>query len=68
MVEVHRSTVEVGGMSYEAQASLNNCAGVWTSVLMRDGQIAGNGAGYSPDEAVRVAVERLSAKVAAGSR
>ena len=38
---------------------------MWTAVLRSDGQIRGSGAGYTPEEAVRVAAELLAAKRAA---
>ena len=60
MVEVRRETVLVDGSPYEAEASLNNCSGLWTSVLRADGRIRGNGAGYTPEEAIRVAVQLLT--------
>jgi hypothetical protein len=60
MVDVHRETRVIDGRAYEISASLNNCSGLWTAVAWLDGRIVGNGAGYSPEEAVNVAVTLLA--------
>jgi hypothetical protein len=62
MVDVHRVTRVIDGRTYEISASLNNCSGLWTAVVWFDGRIVGNGAGYSPEEAVNVAVALLAAQ------
>jgi hypothetical protein len=60
MVDVHRVTRVIDGRTYEISATLNNCSGLYTAVAWLDGRIVGNGAGYSPDEAVNVAVALLA--------
>jgi hypothetical protein len=59
MVDVYRTTLDIAGRQYEASASLNNCSDLWTAVLWHEGRIAGNGAGYSPQEAIDTAVRLL---------
>ena len=60
MVDVHRVTRVIDDKTYEISTSLNNCSGLYTAVVWLDGRIVGNGAGYSPDEAVNVAVALLA--------
>jgi hypothetical protein len=62
MVDMHRVTRAIDGKTYEIAASLNNCSGLWTAVVWLDGRIVGNGAGYSAEEAVDVAVALLAAQ------
>ena len=64
MVDVHCVTRVIDGRTHEVAASLNNCSGLWTAVVWHDGRIVGNGAGYSPEEAVNVAVTLLTAQPA----
>jgi hypothetical protein len=62
MVDVHRVSRVVDGKTYEISVSLNNCSDLFTAVVWLDGRIVGNGAGYSPEEAVSVAVALLAAQ------
>lgn len=64
MVDVHRETHTRDGRVYEVSASLNNCSGLWTAVVWNDGRIVGNGAGYSPEEAIKVALDLLTVRSA----
>ena len=61
MVDVHRVTQVIDGRMYDVSASLNNCSGLWTAVVCQEGRIVGNGAGYSAEEAIKVAIELLVA-------
>jgi hypothetical protein len=59
MVDVRRDVIEIAGETFEASASLNNCSGLWTAVLKSGDRIRASGAGFSPEEAIRVAAELL---------
>jgi hypothetical protein len=58
-VEAKHSTIQIDGETYETVAYLNNCAGLWTASLRSGNRVISSGAGYSPEEAVSVAAERL---------
>ena len=64
-MEAKHSTVEIDGQAYEAVAYLNNCAGLWTASLRSGNRVVSSGAGYSPEEAISVATERLQPAVSA---
>lgn len=58
-MEAKHSTIEIDGQAYETVAYLNNCAGLWTASLRSGNRVVSSGAGYSAEEAISVAAERL---------
>ena len=53
-------TIEVEGQRLEAVAHPNYCGGVWTAILRAGDTVLESGAGYSAEDAIRVATERLT--------
>ena len=62
MQPLHSKTVRIDGVDLLAEATLNNCAGVWTATVRSEQAVVASGAGSSPEAALTSAIERAGAK------
>jgi len=63
VIATETRTVRIGSAEVVAEASLNNCSGLWTATATVARQLVASGAGRTPEGALESAIELAERKL-----
>jgi|GEM_PF-4788638 len=58
MIETHSKRIAIGGRELLAEASLNNCSGLWAATVREGDRLVATAAGSAAEDALENVIER----------